>query len=115
MQQGAVDTTTAMGVAVGANFQCVSQLSLALVEKQKELEKVKRKLAETQQRHEQQIVQLKQEHEEKIERWKKKAEEEKHQLQNVEVVNQQQEEQIVLVNQELKHVHLASKAILLSM
>ena len=33
MQQGAVDTTAAMGVFGGANFQCVSQLSLALGEK----------------------------------------------------------------------------------
>ena len=75
MQQGAVDTTASMGVFTGANFQCVSQLSLALGEKQKELEKVKRELVETQQRHEQQIGKLKEEHEEKIERWKKKAEE----------------------------------------
>ena len=78
MQQGAVDTTIAMGVFGVANFQFVSQLSLSLGEKQKELEKAKRELAETQQRHEQQIGQLKQEHEDKIERWKKKAEEEKH-------------------------------------
>ena len=33
MQQGAVDTTAAMGVFAGANFQCVSQLILALGEK----------------------------------------------------------------------------------
>ena len=33
MQQGAVYTAAAMGVFVGANFQCVSQLILALGEK----------------------------------------------------------------------------------
>ena len=33
MQQGAVDTAASMGVFAGANFQCVSQLSLALGEK----------------------------------------------------------------------------------
>ena len=65
MQQGAVDTAVAMGGFVGANFQCVSQLSLSLGEKQKELEKAKQELGETQQRHEQQIGQLKQEHEDK--------------------------------------------------
>ena len=45
IQQGVVDTAATMGVFAGANFQCVSQLSLALGEKQKELEKVKRELA----------------------------------------------------------------------
>ena len=45
MQQGAVDTAVSMGVFAGANFQCVSQLSLDLGEKQKELEKVKHELA----------------------------------------------------------------------
>ena len=56
MQQGVVDTATAMGLFSGANFQCVSQLNVALGEKQKELEKVKCDLVETQQRHEQQIT-----------------------------------------------------------
>ena len=41
MQQGAVETATSMGIFAGANFQSVSQLSLALAEKQKELEKAK--------------------------------------------------------------------------
>ena len=98
-----------MGVFAGANFQSVSQLSLPLGEKYKELEKAKWELAETQQRHEQQIGQLKQENEDKIEEWKNKVEEAKHQLRNAEVVNQQQAEKIALINQELKDVHLASK------
>ena len=41
IQQGVVDTTTAMGVFIGANFNSVSQLSLALGEKEKELQKLK--------------------------------------------------------------------------
>ena len=41
IQQGAVETTATMGVFAGANFQSVSQLSLGLSEKQKELEKAK--------------------------------------------------------------------------
>ena len=45
MEQGAVDTAASMGVYAVANFQCVSQLSLALGEKQKELENVKHELA----------------------------------------------------------------------
>ena len=47
MQQKAVETTLSMGAFAGANFQSVSQLSLALGEKQKELEKEKQELAET--------------------------------------------------------------------
>ena len=48
MQQGALETATTLGVFAGANFQSVSQLSLALSEKQKELEKAKWELVETQ-------------------------------------------------------------------
>ena len=109
MQQGAVEIAAAMGVFVRANFQSVSQLSLALGGKQKELEKDKQELAEAQQRHEQQIGQLKQEHEDRVDEWKNKVEEVKHQLRNVEFVNQKQVEKIDLINQELKDVHLASK------
>ena len=55
MQQGAVDTTASMGFFSRGNFQCVSQLSLDLGEKEKELQKAKRDLAESEQRHEQEI------------------------------------------------------------
>ena len=48
LPQGVVDAAAAMGVFAGANFQCVSQLSLALGVKQEELEKVKCDLAKTQ-------------------------------------------------------------------
>ena len=41
LPQEAVDTAIAMGVFVGANFNTVSQLSLAFGEKEKELEKLK--------------------------------------------------------------------------
>ena len=41
IQQGVVDTAAAMGFFDGANFDSVSQLSLALGEKQKELENAK--------------------------------------------------------------------------
>ena len=41
IQQGAMDRAAAMGVFVGANFNSVSQLSLALGEKEKELQKAK--------------------------------------------------------------------------
>ena len=37
IQQEAMDTTASMGVFVGANFNSISQLSLALGEKEKEL------------------------------------------------------------------------------
>ena len=48
MQQATVEIAAAMGVFAGANFQLVSQLSSALGEKQKELEKAKQELAEAQ-------------------------------------------------------------------
>ena len=59
MQQGAVEIAAAMGFFAGANFQSVSQLSLALGEKEKELHKFKHDIAEAEKRHEQEIVQLK--------------------------------------------------------
>ena len=52
MKQGVVGTEASIKVFAAANFQSVSQLSLALGEKQKELEKAKRELAEKQQRYE---------------------------------------------------------------
>ena len=41
VQQGALDTAVSMGVFVGANFDLVSKLSLALGDKEKELHKSK--------------------------------------------------------------------------
>ena len=110
IQQGAMDTSTSMGVFTGANFDSVSQLSLALGEKEKELQKAKQDLAEAEQRHEQEIDQLKQEHEDRVQQWKNKVEQLKHQLENSDVLNLQQAEQIAYVNQQLKDAHLASKA-----
>ena len=78
IQQGAVDTTTAMGVFAVDNFNSVSQLSLALGEKEKELQKEKEDLAEAKKRHEQEIDQLKQEHEDRVQQWKNKANQLKH-------------------------------------
>ena len=60
IQQGALDTEAAMGVFIGANFDSVSQLSLSLRDKEKELQKSKLELETIEQRHEQEINQLKQ-------------------------------------------------------
>ena len=55
-----------MGVLVGANFDLVSKLSLALGDKEKELQKSNLDLAATEQKHEQEVNQLKQKHEESV-------------------------------------------------
>ena len=106
-----MDVADAMGVFAGANFNTVSQLSLAFGEKEKELDKLKHDLAEAEKRHEQEIDKLKREHEDKVEQWKMKAEELKHHLENAELVNQQGEKKIALVNQHLKDPQVGLKAL----
>ena len=67
LPQGAVDTATSMGVFAGANFNTVSQLSLAFGEKEKELDKLKHDLPEAENRYQQEIGKLKQEHKDRVE------------------------------------------------
>ena len=69
-----MDTVVGMGVFVGANFDSVSQLSLALGEKEKELQKAKHDLVEVEHKHQQEIGQLKWEHEDRVQQWKNKDE-----------------------------------------
>ena len=59
LPQEAVDAVVAMGAFVGANFNTVSQLSLAFGEKEKELDKLKQDLAEAENMYQQEIGKLK--------------------------------------------------------
>ena len=71
IKQGELDTTTAIGAFVGANYDSVSQLSVTLTDKEQELQKGKLDLETTEEKHEQEVKELKQEPENKIKQLQK--------------------------------------------
>ena len=52
IKQGALDTTTSMGVFVGVNYDSISQLSVILTDKEQELQKTRLDLAAAEEKHE---------------------------------------------------------------
>ena len=66
IKQGDLDTTTFTGDFAGANFDLVSQLNKEFLDKEQELQKAKKDLAQTKEQHKQEIQLLKEEYEDKL-------------------------------------------------
>ena len=66
IKQGDLDTTTTMGDFAGANFDSISELNKAFLDKEQELQKSKQDLVVAEAHHKQEIHLLKKEHEDNL-------------------------------------------------
>ena len=89
-KEGVLDTTTAMGAFVGANYNSMSQLTKDLLSKEQELHKARKDMEEAEACRVKDIELLKQEHQDKQRHSEEKIDSLKHELEKSEALNKEQ-------------------------
>ena len=98
-KQEALDTTTAVGDFVGADFDSMSLLNKELEEKEKELQNSKHYLEQVEAQHRQEIRHLRNEYEGKLKKLQRKNDYLKQPLEKEDHLNEKQDEIIYVFEQ----------------